>query len=273
MKPEATATILVIEDDLVVERLYEHVLHRPGWSVVVAPSLEAADRALLHDAVALVILDLFLPDGDGRTWLADLRQRAEHASTPVVVVASTSVVQARVDCYELGADTMLEKPVPPEVLVAAVSGALQRAAERAPPPAPPAPPVHEAPATSLPATRRVLLAEDDEVVAALVRHRLRREGFDVTHATHGVAALEIAMTEPLSLVVLDVMLPGLDGFEILTTLRSLPRTARLPIVMLTGLGGERDVERALELGADDYVLKPFSPVELTARVRRVLKGS
>lgn len=269
------ATILVVEDDLVLGRLYQHVLNRPGWAVVMAPSLEAADRALAEHLIALVILDLFLPDGDGRDWLTALRAKPEFANTPVVVVAGTSIVQARVDCYELGADNMLEKPVPPQVLVAAVSAALQRASQRGqgvqvrPPAA--VPPSAPAPASTS-GPRRVLLAEDDEVVAALVKHKLKREGFEVVHATHGVAALEAAAAEPFALAVLDVMLPGLDGFEILIRLRSAERTAGLPIVMLTGLGGERDVERALQLGADDYVLKPFSPVEFTARVNRVLRG-
>ena len=269
MAPDVT--ILVVEDDLVFGRLYEHVLNRPGWTVVLATSLEAADRALAERTVSLVILDLFLPDGDGRAWLAALRKKPEFSATPVVVVAGTSVVQARVDCYELGADNMLEKPVPPPVLVAAVSAALQRASQRRQSPPLPVPVAAPRP-DAMGGPRRVLLAEDDDVVASLVKHRLGRGGFEVVHVSHGVAAIQAAATDQFDLAVLDVMLPGLDGFEILTKLRSAEKTARLPIVMLTGLGGERDVERALQLGADDYVLKPFSPVEFTARVNRVLRG-
>jgi DNA-binding response OmpR family regulator len=266
-----THVILAIEDDPVQARLYEHVLDRPGWRMILAPTLAAARRAIDEHRISAVLLDLFLPDGDGRQWLSELRARREYRRTPVIVVAGSSVVEAQVDCYELGADTMLSKPVAPQVLLAAVNGALQRESGRATPPVvPAAPPPAAAPAR---AVRRVLLAEDDDVVAALVQHRLGREGFSVERFTDGAAALEAARDGGFDLAILDVMMPGIDGFELLASLRRLAATRGLPIIMLTGLGGERDVERALSLGANDYVLKPFSPVELTARVQRLLKGA
>jgi DNA-binding response OmpR family regulator len=273
------ATILAVEDDDVQALLYKHVLDRPEWTVIVAPTLAEASRVLERSPVSVVVLDLFLPDGDGRRWLAQFRARPEHASTPVIVVAGSAVMDAQVDCYELGADTMIQKPIPPQVLLAAVSGALrkQHSAAGSRPPALGARQAEHsdsrAPAGESRSPKAVLFAEDDEVVAALVQHRLKREGFEVHRAIDGVAALEIAKTTPVSLAILDVMMPGLDGFELLTRLRALPATAAIPILMLTGLGGERDVERALSLGANDYVLKPFSPVELTARVNRLLRAS
>ena len=270
-------TILAVEDDDVQALLYKHVLSRPEWTVIVAPTLADATRALDSNPVSVVLLDLFLPDGDGRRWLAQLRARPDHATTPVIVVAGSAVMDAQVDCYELGADTMIQKPIPPQVLLAAVSGALrkQHSSLGSRPSAlgsrPPQGSEGRGPTAESRGPKAVLFAEDDEVVAALVQHRLKREGFEVHRAIDGVSALEIAKTTPVSLAILDVMMPGLDGFELLTRLRALPATARIPILMLTGLGGERDVERALSLGANDYVLKPFSPVELTARVNRLLR--
>jgi DNA-binding response OmpR family regulator len=274
-------TILAVEDDEVQTLLYTHVLNRPDWRVVVAPTLAQATRALDEHRISLVLLDLFLPDGDGRRWLGQLRARRDHASTPVIVVAGSAVMEAQVDCYELGADTMIQKPIAPQVLLAAVSGALRKGHPSALDPRPTNTPPSAfgsrqttagPPRAESREPRAVLFAEDDEVVAALVQHRLKREGFEVHRAIDGVAALEIAQKTPVSLAILDVMMPGLDGFELLTRLRQLPATARIPILMLTGLGGERDVERALSLGANDYVLKPFSPVELTARVNRLLRS-
>lgn len=259
--------ILAVEDDGVVARLYEGVLGGQGWQVVIAPTLAEARRALDEHRVSVVLLDLFLPDGDGRAWLRELRERPEHAMTPVIVVAGSAVVEAQVDCYELGADTMIAKPVAPPVLVAAVTGALNRVARRETQATPAG-----APLAAAATPGAILLAEDDAVVAALVRHRLEREGLTVLHATDGVAALDLARARPISLAILDVMIPGADGFELLAELRRNPATRHVPVVMLTGLGGERDVERALGLGADDYVLKPFSPVELTARVNRLLRA-
>lgn len=256
--------ILAVEDDEVMAKLYEGVLTRNDWTVVTASTLADADRALGEHDVSVVLLDLFLPDGDGRTWLRTLRARPDHAATPVIVIAGSAVVEAQVDVYELGAQTIISKPVPAQLLLAAVSGALGRAPRQPVAAAPP--PAAAEPVADI---RTVLLAEDDGVVAALVKHRLTREGFEVLHATDGVAALEIAKTTPIGLAILDVMIPGMDGFELLGHLRRNPATQKVPVVMLTGLGGERDVERALGLGADDYVLKPFSPVELTARINRL----
>jgi DNA-binding response OmpR family regulator len=256
--------ILTVEDDEVLSALYTSVLEKNGWGVVIAPTIADADRALREHRVSAVLLDLFLPDGDGRSWLRILRRNPAHANLPVIVVAGSAVVDAQVDFYELGVQTIITKPIAPQVLSAAISAALNRAGA-AQPAAAPRPP--EAPRPAV-----VLLAEDDDVVAALVQHRLTREGLKVLRAGDGIAALDVARSTPLGLVILDIMLPGMDGFELLGQLRREEATARVPIIMLTGLGGERDVERALSLGADDYVLKPFSPVELTARVNRLMRA-
>lgn len=120
-------------------------------------------------------------------------------------------------------------------------------------------------------TGKVLVAEDDRDIADLVRHHLEREGFRCVLATDGVAAVRLARQEQPDLVILDLMLPELDGFEVCRQLRADPLTARVPVVMLTARGGEVDRVVGLELGADDYVVKPFSPRELVARVRAVLR--
>ena len=118
--------------------------------------------------------------------------------------------------------------------------------------------------------RIVALAEDDELIAAVVKHRLEREGITVKHFTDGVAARDAIPRLRPALAILDVKMPGMDGFELLRRLRAEPALAGLPIMMLTSMGNEQDVVRGLQLGADDYVVKPFSPVELVARVHRLL---
>jgi PleD family two-component response regulator len=119
-------------------------------------------------------------------------------------------------------------------------------------------------------TTRILVAEDDEVLAKLLVHRLTREpGFVVTHCVDGSEALRTAQSERFDMAILDVHMPGIGGFDLLGRLREMPEYAEVPIVMLTALGSEKDVVRGLELGASDYVVKPFSPLELIARVRRL----
>ncbi len=115
---------------------------------------------------------------------------------------------------------------------------------------------------------RVLVVDDDETVADVVARYLTRDGYDVESERDGGVALERALASPPDLLVLDLMLPGLDGLEVFRRLRAV---APVPTIMLTARGDEDDRVLGLELGADDYLTKPFSPRELTARVHSVLR--
>ncbi len=116
--------------------------------------------------------------------------------------------------------------------------------------------------------QRVLVVDDEPHIVELVRYNLSQEGYEVVVAGDGETALARARTERPDLIVLDLMLPGLDGLEVCRQLR---REAAVPIIMLTAKGGELERVVGLESGADDYVTKPFSPRELVARVRAVMR--
>jgi two-component system alkaline phosphatase synthesis response regulator PhoP len=118
--------------------------------------------------------------------------------------------------------------------------------------------------------RDVLVIEDDPVVSRLVEHLLMRRGFSVHVATDGLQAQTLLKTLPRpSVVVMDVMLPYLSGFELISELRQTPGWDRVPVIMLTSKSQERDVLRAFDAGVNDYVVKPFRPEEFVARVRRL----
>jgi two-component system phosphate regulon response regulator PhoB len=117
---------------------------------------------------------------------------------------------------------------------------------------------------------RILVVDDDEQSRALVRVALEDESFSVLEASDGVQALELISSETPDLVVLDVNLPSMGGFDVLAQIR-LARS--VPVIMVTGRDGETDRVLGLELGADDYVIKPFAPRELTSRVRAILRRS
>jgi len=119
--------------------------------------------------------------------------------------------------------------------------------------------------------RTILVVEDERDIRELVRFHLQQEGFDVCEAETGEQALAQIGVAPPALVVLDLMLPGADGLEVCRKLRAAEATRTLPIVMLTAKAAEVDRVLGLEMGADDYVTKPFSPRELLARVRAVLR--
>lgn len=117
---------------------------------------------------------------------------------------------------------------------------------------------------------RVLVVDDDQRLFALLKDYLGAHGVSVTHAPNGSTALQQLSTDPFDAVLLDVMMPGMDGLE---TLRRIRKSSRIPVLMLTARGDETDRVVGLELGADDYLPKPFGPRELLARLRAVLRRS
>jgi DNA-binding response OmpR family regulator len=120
-------------------------------------------------------------------------------------------------------------------------------------------------------SNKILVVDDEPDALELIEFNLRTAGFDVTTATDGESALSKARSAVPSLIILDVMLPEIDGMEVCKILRRDPATARVPIIMLTAKAAEIDRVLGLELGADDYVTKPFSPRELVLRVRGLLR--
>jgi two-component system phosphate regulon response regulator PhoB len=118
---------------------------------------------------------------------------------------------------------------------------------------------------------KILLIEDEPDIAEVLQYNLEKEGFDVSTARRGDTGLETVRRDNPDLVLLDLMLPGIDGLELTRLLKRDPSTSRLPIVMLTARGEEVDRIVGLELGADDYISKPFSPREVVLRVKAVLR--
>lgn len=119
--------------------------------------------------------------------------------------------------------------------------------------------------------KKILIVEDEPEIAQLVKHYLEKEGFHQCIAQTGIEAQKLVASEHPDLVILDLMLPEMGGLEVCKTLRRRPETALLPIIMLTAKNDESDTVVGLELGADDYMTKPFSPKTLVARVKALLR--
>ncbi|MGH9449084.1 MAG: response regulator [Terriglobia bacterium] len=119
--------------------------------------------------------------------------------------------------------------------------------------------------------QRIVVIEDEKDIVNLLSYTLRKEGYDVRSAVRGEEGLDLIRRGPVDLALIDIMLPDLDGLEVCKRLRADPQLKRLPVIFLTAKGEEFDRVLGLELGADDYVVKPFSPRELVARIRAVLR--
>jgi DNA-binding response OmpR family regulator len=120
------------------------------------------------------------------------------------------------------------------------------------------------------ANSKILICDDDDMLIELLQHRIGARGFAVVAARDGGEALRLAKDEQPDAIVLDAMMPVMDGHQVLRQLRADPETAAVPVIMLTARRQERDIVGALELGANDYLVKPFIPDELIARLNRLI---
>lgn len=121
------------------------------------------------------------------------------------------------------------------------------------------------------AKRKILIVEDDRDIVEMVEYNLREEGYATVSALNGEDGVNLARREQPDLIILDIMLPIIDGFEVCRTLKSDDKTSHIPIIILSAKSQETDKVVGLELGADDYVTKPFSPRELIARIRAIMR--
>jgi diguanylate cyclase (GGDEF)-like protein len=414
--------ILVIEDDAVLSLSLSARLAGPHREVLLASSVSDATRVLVKEDVSLILLNLLLPDIDGRNLLLRLRADPRTADLPIFVISGKIGPLPKTECFALGADAFFEKPLDLAALAAAVNARLDRSAEAArecrrdvltglpnrtallerferaqtatarasgpvaiaaleldhfqwiddtygtqaadavirrvgvrisvalrqwgffarlegaqfvalfaglgaaeagkaleqalgvlrrvdfrPGEAAPLQVTFSAGVAEVPEAatledalviadraryqartagrnriqvaklggiappRRILFAEDDPSIVRMVGSHLRREGFEVVHFSDGAAALEAAPEVSPALVITDIEMPNLDGLGLLRGLREHAATRHVPVMMLTAMGDENYVVRAFELGADDYVLKPFSLREVVARVRALLR--
>jgi len=422
LAPGDLPRILVIQNDPQMARLLETILSGSDREIVAAGSAAEALAALEDRQFSLIVLDLYLPDADGRVLLMQLRDRSATAAVPVIVLSSVGGPQPKTECFALGADAYFEKPLAPEVLKAAVSARLHRSVEHrrearqdaltglpnraafregfqrivamagrnneptslaildfdllkrindhlghvagdaalhhaarafsaslrrsdflarwggdefalllpntnvigarfaldklfhsladAPFRTFDGRPViltFSAGVVSVPhegsledaiaeadrclylaksggrgrivcegdpsgaQTQRILLAESDDGVAAMVADSLSREGFEVVRCRNGADALRAAMATPCSLWILDLQQEDPAGRSLLAELRAIWRGHRVPVLMTAPLGREQAIAGGIREGADDYLVKPFSPHDLTTRVHNLLR--
>jgi DNA-binding response OmpR family regulator len=408
---ELSAEILIVEDEPTSALLARGALEGPGRTIQVVRTGERARAALADHPVDLVVLDLILPDTDGRHLLMELSRELDASRTSVVVLTVSGTPTTRAECFAYGASACLDKPLDPTELSRVVADLLRRGrpgdqrststlelpdrgqmresflrmqAERAASEGPLVLAIVETDPsgrgwdeegnrplelrelhgrvaraiqeglglgdalgrwgvsefvvlfsgrdpeacvrvleraqvrvergarsfvagvteiadgaqfedavtwasrlvsearmtddaailhTTLSKTRApfVLVVEDDPITASLLRHRFERSGFDVELHDDGLRGLDAIRRTLPDLLILDIRLPGMDGFEILSRMKEEGMTENVRTIVLTGLGREADVTRAFSLGADDYLVKPFSPVELTARALRLVR--
>ncbi len=259
------ARILVIEDDPnnldVAQRIIRAAGHEPLAATDGAAGLDLA-RAQHPDAI---LVDLLLPRVDGWTVTKTLREEEWAKHIPIIAVSALAMQQDRSRAIEAGCDDFVSKPYSPAELRAVLSRSLDEAAARKQ-----AGIRSQSAKTAVEHLGRVLVVDDEPANVELLVRRLSSLGADALRAGNGEEALLIAERELPDLILLDIMMPGIDGYDTCRRLKVNDRTAPIPVIFVTAKDRADDLSKGFEVGGIDYVTKPIEPIELAARVRSAI---
>jgi PAS domain S-box-containing protein len=238
--------ILVVEDEPDIAELIRYHLEGDGYQVTIARRGEEALAKACQEKPDLITLDIRLPDIDGFEVLQRLKSDEETADIPVVIL---SILPNSGDGFRLGAVDYVTKPIDERRLLSAVGAILHK-------------------------EDLILVVDDDRDTTILVQEVLGRAGFTVRIANNGFEALAVARQEQPGLILLDLKMPGLDGYEVLKRLKRYRATQDIPVVVVTGSVTDEEVKRqkVLALGAAQFLTKPFAIDDFVEEIRRVLTG-
>lgn len=250
---DETKRILVVDDDPDIRELLAEYISNQGLSVTAVGDGARMDDALSQHHYDLVILDLMMPGEDG---LSIARRLKRNTNLPIIMLTALRDSVDTVVGLELGADDYVGKPFNPRVLLARIRAVLRR---------------HESVGIQQAHEDSTLLVvDDDEEIRNLLGEYLTNQGFKVVTALDAREMDAQLSSQDIDLVLLDLRMPGEDGLHVATRLK---KAGDLPIIIMTAIGDDVEQVVGLELGADDYINKPFEPRELLARVKAVLRRS
>ena len=259
------ARVLVIEDDVnnldVAQRIIRAAGHEPLAATDGASGLEKA-RSARPDAI---LVDLLLPRMDGWTVTKTLREEEWARRIPIIAVSALAMQQDRARAIEAGCDDFVSKPYAPAELRAVLARYLDDNGAAV---APSVRPRAQRGATER--LGRVLVVDDEPANVEILARRLESLGAETLRASNGESALKIAERELPDLVLLDIMMPGLDGYDVCRRLKVNDLTAPIPVIFVTARAESEDLSKGFEVGGVDYIRKPVEPIELSARVRSAL---
>lgn len=280
--------ILLVEDNDANRVMLCRRLEQKGYALTPAESGERCLELATADPPDLILMDIGLPGIDGYETTKRLKANERTRAVPVIALSAHAQVSDREQSLAAGCVEFESKPVQLPALLAKIEAALKAAAAAAaPPPAAPDDSIFggpEPPGDStktailrLPSTgevpvgkKHILVVEDTDVNRVLLRRRLEKQGFDVTEAADGRIALDLVRRSVFDLVLLDIMMPVVGGYEVLEQLKADPDTAALPVIMISAIDEMSSVVRCIEAGAEDYLTKPYDTVLLRARINACL---
>lgn len=246
-------TVLVIEHDPLNTKLLRALLTLGGYLTVEAENAEEGIRATRERSPDCVIIDVRLPGMDGLQAIRTIKEDPALRALPVIAV-TPDTADLRQEAIRAGCDAYITRPIASSSFLETISRLV------------------DAPAALAPAgTARVLVADDEPMIVESLAQGLRNKGYEVIEACNGEEAIRKAAEEYPDLILLDVRMPDLDGYEVTRRLKSDFRTLHIPIVLVTALSDARDKAVGLEAGADEFLSKPVDQAELLVRISSILR--
>jgi len=253
-------TILVIEDNELNRKLVKALLQRGPYNVLEAIDAEGGIQLAQEHKPDLILMDIQLPGMDGLSATRIIKEDPELKGTPVVALTSYAMDGDVEKAKKAGCDGYISKPINTRSFLDTIKNLL--------------PDGHETESLlrkDAGGMNRILVVDDDPLNVKLLAAKLPQDQYEVIKAYSGKEAIEKAAAESLDLILLDIMMPGMDGYEVTRSLKSDPMTSDIPIILVTSLDGTEDKVKGLEAGADDFINKPFNTVELLSRVQSLIR--
>lgn len=244
----ARKTVLLVEDEEPLRRVLVEAMDHFGYDTIEAEDGQQGLELALTRSVDLIITDLMMPKMNGWRLIASLRDKG--IEVPIVIVTGYMSEEGQEVLTSKDVSSFLVKPIAIEELHRVVKSALEPKRGQ----------------------KRILAVDDEEDMRVMVSTCLRQAGFEVETAASGGECLDKVSTFKPDLVVLDIVMPGLDGFKVCSVLRAQPSTATLPVIMLTAKGSAEYVRRAVSLKINGYIVKPFDAAVLVNRICKTLSA-
>ena len=266
--------ILIVEDEEFLSSMYKIKFTQEGYETLVAQDGEDGIKLAKSEMPDLVLLDLALPKIDGYEVLQQLRADEKMKNTKIYILSNLGQNQEINKSFDLGADGYFIKAnLTPSQLVENIEkifGGESVGMKKKPKPAPARKEIKIEPATASKGIK-ILLVEDEEAIISMYELQLNKDGYDVKTARNGAWGLKLAKENKFDLIIMDMVMPAMNGYAAIKELKSSENSKNVPIIVLSNSAQDRDIDQAKKLGATRYLLKSsITPAKLTKEIEKIL---
>lgn len=256
-----TQSILIVEDNPLNMKLIKDVLTltKYKFNILGAMDAETGIEIAREKSPDLILMDIELPGMDGLTAIKLLRKEAQFKNTPVVILSAYAMDTDREKGFSAGCDAYLSKPIDIEAFRKVVSSLINPDSQTKKIPRQDGRPP------------KILITDDDPINVKILTDQLQDKGYDTFHAFSGDTAVKLIKENTPDLILLDIVMPGMDGYDVTRLLKTNPDTVNIPIILITSLKDANDKARGLACGADEFIRKPICFAKLETRIQSLLR--